>query len=133
MTDVGQPEHKVQERVIKLLADRLGYRYLGNWEYRSGNANVEVELLKQHLKGRGYADTLITKAIAKLRSDASLGGGRGLYDANREVYDPASLRAPTRALARWPRPSTSLTGTSPSTTLRHRRGGHRRRQTHQAP
>ena len=86
MTDVGQPEHKVQERVIKLLADRLGYRYLGNWEYRSGNANVEVELLKQHLKGRGYADTLITKAIAKLRSDASLGGGRGLYEANRDVY-----------------------------------------------
>ena len=86
MTDVGQPERKVQERVIKLLADRLGYHYLGNWEYRSGNANVEVELLRQNLKARGYDDNLINKAIAKLKSDASLGGGRDLYEANRDVY-----------------------------------------------
>ena len=86
MSEVGQPERKVQERVVRLLADRLGYRYLGNWEYRSGNANVEVDLLTQYLKACGYADALITKAVAKLRSDASLGGGRGLYEANRDVY-----------------------------------------------
>src|ERR1700730_17388819 len=86
MSEVGDPERKVQERVIKLLADRLGYRYLGNWEYRSGNSNVEVNLLTQALKARGYADSLITKAVAKLKSDASLGGDRGLYEANRDVY-----------------------------------------------
>lgn len=86
MTDVGQPERKVQEHVIKLLSDRLGYRYLGNWEYRDGNANIEVELLTQNLKGRGYSDNLINRAVAKLQSDASLGGGRDLYEANHDVY-----------------------------------------------
>jgi type I restriction enzyme, R subunit len=86
MTDVGQPERKAQEHIIKLLCDRLGYRYLGNWEYRAGNANVEVELLTQNLKARGYSDNLINRAITKLQSDASLGGGRDLYEANHDVY-----------------------------------------------
>lgn len=69
-----------------LLRDSLGFDYLGNWEYREGNSNVEVELLTQNLRARGYNDTLITKAIDKLKSDASLGGGRDLYEANRDVY-----------------------------------------------
>ena len=64
-----------------------GYDYLGNWEYREGNSNVEVELLTQNLRARGYDDNLINKAIDKLKSDASLGGGRDLYEANRDVYD----------------------------------------------
>ena len=86
MTDVGQKERKAQERVIKLLCDRLSYRYLGNWEQRDNNANVEVDLLTQNLKARGYSDNLINRAIAKLQSDASLGGGRHLYEANHDVY-----------------------------------------------
>ncbi len=69
-----------------LLRDSLGFDYLGNWEYREGNSNVEVELLTQNLRARGYSDTLITKAIDRLKSDASLGGGRDLYEANRDVY-----------------------------------------------
>lgn len=86
MTDVGQPEIMTQDHVIKLFSDHLHYRYLGNWEYRSGNANVEVNLLTGNLKKRGYSDNLITRAIAKLQSDASLGGGRDLYEANQDVY-----------------------------------------------
>jgi type I restriction enzyme R subunit len=86
MTDVGQSERKAQEHVIKLLCDRLGYRYLGNWGHRVGNANVEVEHLTQNLKARGYSDNLINRAVAKLQSDASLGGGRDLYEANHDVY-----------------------------------------------
>ena len=61
--------------------------YLGNWEYRTGNANVETDLLARNLRERGYPDNLIAEAIRKLRSDASLGGGRSLYEANRDVYD----------------------------------------------
>ena len=30
MTNIGQIERKTQNRVIKLLADELGYKYLGN-------------------------------------------------------------------------------------------------------
>lgn len=86
MSDVGQVERKTQDRVVKLFQERLGFDYIGNWEYREGNANVEVELLRQNLKARGYNDNLINKAIDKLKSDASLGGGRDLYEANQDVY-----------------------------------------------
>src|SRR3546814_12825044 len=86
MSNVGQIERKAQEKVIKLFQASLGYQYLGNWEYRDGNANVEVELLTQNLQERGYEDNLISKAILKLTSDASLGGGRDLSEANQDVY-----------------------------------------------
>lgn len=85
MSDVGQPERRAQERVVKLLHERLKYDYLGNWEYRD-NSNIEADLLWQNLKARGYDDNLINKAIDKLKSDASLGGGRDLYEANKDVY-----------------------------------------------
>ncbi|WP_127466463.1 type I restriction endonuclease subunit R [Streptomyces sp. B27] len=86
MSDVGQPERKTQDRVVELFRDSLGYEYLGNWGYRAANSNVDVELLTQNLRARGYSDNLINKAIEKLQSDASLGGGRDLYEANRDVY-----------------------------------------------
>ncbi len=86
MTDVGQVERATQDRVVGLFQQQLGYEYLGNWEYREGNSNIEVELLTANLLARGYGDILINKAIDKLRSDASLGGGRDLYEANRDVY-----------------------------------------------
>ena len=86
MSNVGQIERKAQQKVIKLFKEHLGYDYLGNWEYRDDNSNVEVELLTRNLKARGYSDNLINKAILKLTSDASLGGGRDLYEANQDVY-----------------------------------------------
>jgi len=86
MSNVGQIERKAQEKVIKLLTEQLGFEYLGNWEYRDGNSNIEAELLTQNLRARGYDDKLINKAILKLTSDASLGGGRDLYEANQDVY-----------------------------------------------
>lgn len=87
MSTVGQIERKTQDRVVELFEKKLGYEYLGNWEYRDGNASVEAELLISNLKSRGYDDGLITKAVDKLKSDASLGGGRSLYEANRDVYE----------------------------------------------
>ncbi len=86
MSNVGQVERKTQDRVVELFRDSLGFDYLGNWEYREGNSNVEVELLTQNLRARGYDNNLVNKAIDKLKSDASLGGGRNLYEANRDVY-----------------------------------------------
>jgi type I restriction enzyme R subunit len=85
MSDVGQPERRTQERVIKLLRKRLDFDYLGNWEHRE-NSNVEVDLLGQNLKARGYDDNLISRATDRLKSETSLGGGRDLYEANRDVY-----------------------------------------------
>jgi len=86
MSNVGQIERKTQDRVVALFRDSLGYQYKGNWEKREENSNLEVRLLTQNLRARGYDDILINKAIEKLKSDASLGGGRDLYEANRDVY-----------------------------------------------
>lgn len=86
MSTVGQLERRTQDRIVGLLHDGLHFDYLGNWEARAENSNIETWLLAQNLKARGYTDTLINKAIDKLKSDASLGGGRDLYEANRDVY-----------------------------------------------
>jgi len=86
MSNVGQIERKAQDRVVKLFGEQLGYEYLGNWEYREGNSNVEVGLLTQNLKARAYDDNLITRALDQLGKAASVGAGHDLYEANRDVY-----------------------------------------------
>jgi type I restriction enzyme, R subunit len=85
-SNVGQLERRAQDRVVGLFREPLGYEYLGNWETRLGNSNIEVELLARNLRARGYDDKLINKAVDKLKKDASLGGGRDLYEANRDAY-----------------------------------------------
>lgn len=87
MSDVGQIERLAQDRVVELFRKQLAYEYLGNWEYRENNSNIEQELLVQNLKARGYDDNLITRALDHLGKAASVGGGHDLFEANREVYD----------------------------------------------
>ncbi len=86
MSDVGQPERAAQDRVVRFLRERLGYQYLGDWQYRANNANVEVELLTANLRRRSYSEVLITRAVRELQRAAALGGSRDLFEANREVY-----------------------------------------------
>ncbi|PZS17612.1 MAG: restriction endonuclease subunit R [Pseudonocardiales bacterium] len=86
MSDVGQIERKAQDRVVKLFRDQLGYEYLGNWEYREANSNVEVGLLRQNLAARDYDENLITRTLDQLGKAASVGAGHDLYEANRDVY-----------------------------------------------
>ncbi len=42
MSNIGKPERETQNRVIALLHDELGYRYLGNWSDRANNSNIVV-------------------------------------------------------------------------------------------
>jgi type I restriction enzyme R subunit len=86
MSAVGQPERKTQDRVVRLLNEQLGYQYLGNWKGRAGTSNIEVALLAQNLRAHGYDDNLINKAIDALKKAAAIGAGRGLYEANHDVY-----------------------------------------------
>jgi type I restriction enzyme, R subunit len=87
LNQIGEPERATQNRVIKLFSDkdRLGYEYLGNWEYREGNSNIEVEYLTKFLRGKGYSEVLITKAIYELQNTAS-NKQDDLYDLNKKVY-----------------------------------------------
>ena len=82
---VGQLERVTQNRVVALFRDELGYKYLGNWEDRAGNSNIEADLLRDYLSGRGYSETLITRAIREL-TNAAGDQSKSLYDINKEVY-----------------------------------------------
>ncbi len=85
MTQVGQIERKTQNRIVKLFHDQLHYNYLGNWEDREDNANIEEPYLRPYLKRQGYNDTLIDKALDRLRIAAN-NAERSLYENNKEVY-----------------------------------------------
>jgi type I restriction enzyme R subunit len=86
MSEVGDNERITQERIIGLFRDQLGYTYLGNWETRQGNSNIEEELLRHYLKNKkGYSDTLINKALYELTTTAN-NLSDGLYTSNKKVY-----------------------------------------------
>ena len=86
MSTVGQRERKTQNRVVKLFCDTLKYGYLGNWEERDNNRNIETELLRAWLKQQGHAETLITKVLYDLEKAAG-DTSQSLYDRNRAVYE----------------------------------------------
>ncbi|MEJ5223710.1 MAG: HsdR family type I site-specific deoxyribonuclease, partial [Anaerolineales bacterium] len=80
------PERVIQNRVIRLMRESLGYEYLGNWMDRPGNSNIEENLLTAWLKKRGEDEALFPRVLHELRRAAALGEGRNLYEANRAVY-----------------------------------------------
>lgn len=82
---VGKPERVTQNRVVALFLDELDYHYLGNWEYREGNSNIEEGLLTDYLRRCGYTPAQIAKTVHELRSEAD-NHSRSLYDNNRAVY-----------------------------------------------
>lgn len=84
-TNVGQIERKTQNRVVSLFRDRLGYDYLGNWEDREENNNVEEVYLRPFLMRAGHSDVLIDKAIETLKKSANR-PQLSLFELNKETY-----------------------------------------------
>lgn len=52
MSNVDYIERLTQNRVVRFFTDALGYRYIGNWQYRTDNKNIERDILEQWLKKR---------------------------------------------------------------------------------
>jgi type I restriction enzyme, R subunit len=71
MSNIGQSERVTQNRVIALFRDELGYNYLGNWQDRPNNSNIEESLLTKYLNSSGYTDAQIAKALYELRTAAT--------------------------------------------------------------
>jgi len=85
MGNVGDIERITQKRVVKLFKEKLGYTYLGNWEDRQNNRNIEEALLTSYLTKKGYNQTLITKALYELGVAAN-NYNESLYTNNKNVY-----------------------------------------------
>jgi len=85
MGNVGDIERITQNRVVKLFKEKLNYSYLGNWEDRANNRNIEEALLTSYLTKKGYNQTLITKALYELGVAAN-NYNESLYTNNKNVY-----------------------------------------------
>ncbi|HEY9772140.1 MAG TPA: HsdR family type I site-specific deoxyribonuclease [Coleofasciculaceae cyanobacterium] len=85
MSEVGVLERVTQNRVVKLFQRQLQYRYLGNWQDRPNDSNIEEDILREYLTKQGYSPTLIDKALYELKKPAT-DQTKSLYDINQEVY-----------------------------------------------
>lgn len=83
---VGEREKRTQQRVIAFLTEAMGHTYLGHWQDRADNSNIEEQLLSDWLSMQGHSNSMVPKALEKLRRAVAVGGSKTLYDANKEVY-----------------------------------------------
>ena len=86
MHTIGDTERRTQGRLITFFQDALGYTYLGDWQSRANNSNIDKALLTDWLSTQGHNDRIIKKGQDKLKRAADVGGIKTLYDANRKVY-----------------------------------------------
>ena len=86
MSTVGEREIRTQERVVAFFRDVLGYTYLGHWQDREDNSNIDKERLTDWLRSRGHDDGIIGKVLYELRRSSALSSSRPLVEANRAVY-----------------------------------------------
>ena len=85
MNTVGQRERAVQNRVINLFINALGYSYLGDWHDRTENANIEEGLLKSFLTRQGVSPALIDRAMYEINRVVG-NQANSLYDVNKAFY-----------------------------------------------
>ncbi len=85
MTEFGKPERHTQNRIIQLFQDELGYAYLGNWEDREGNSNIEESLLSKYLRKQGNPEDAIRRAVYELQTTAN-NPNNSLYTNNKNAY-----------------------------------------------
>lgn len=86
MNNVNELEIKTQERILhKIFEGKLDYIYLGNFEDRENNSNIEEELLLKFLVKK-YPEEIAKKAIIELKKVAH-NESKSLYEVNKEVYE----------------------------------------------
>ncbi len=86
MTKIGQKERATQNRVVTLFQQKLDYDYFGDWQDRADNSNIEEGYLRGWLSKQGNEGGVITNAIRQFKQAATMGDGKKLYHANKDVY-----------------------------------------------
>lgn len=83
---IGEPERPVQNRVLALFKEKLKYEYLGNYEYRTCNRNIESKLLFDYLMStQKWSKDEAKRAITKLEKEAYC-TPQNMQEKNEKVY-----------------------------------------------
>ncbi len=83
---IGEPERSVQNRLLALFKEKLKYEYLGNYEYRTCNRNIESKLLFDYLMStQKWSKNEAKRAITKLGKEAYC-TPQNMQEKNEKVY-----------------------------------------------
>lgn len=83
---IGEPERSVQNRLLALFKEKLKYEYLGNYEYRTCNRNIERKLLFDYLMStKKWSEDEANRAISKLEKEAYC-TPQNMQEKNEKVY-----------------------------------------------
>lgn len=83
---IGEPERPVQNRVLALFKEKLKYEYLGNYEYRTCNRNIERKFLFDYLMStKKWSKDEAKRAITKLEKEAYC-TPQNMQEKNEKVY-----------------------------------------------
>ena len=83
---IGEPERSVQNRLVALFKEKLKYEYLGNYEYRTCNRNIERKLLFDYLMStQKWSKDEAKRAITKLEKEAYC-TLQNMQEKNEKVY-----------------------------------------------
>ena len=83
---IGEPERSVQNRLLALFKEKLKYEYLGNYEYRTCNRNIERKLLFDYLMStKKWSRDEAKRAITKLEKEAYC-TPQNMQEKNEKVY-----------------------------------------------
>ena len=77
-------EAHTQQQVIAVLKT-LGFTYIGNWQHRENNSNIEPEYLNEFLSSQGHSSAEISKVYDELNKVLS-NKQDGLYEVNKAFY-----------------------------------------------
>lgn len=83
---IGEPERPVQNRLLALFKEKLKYEYLGNYEYRTCNRNIERKLLFDYLMStKKWSGDEAKRAISILEKEAYC-TPQNMQEKNEKVY-----------------------------------------------
>lgn len=83
---IGEPERSVQNRLLALFKEKLKYEYLGNYEYRTCNRNIESKLLFDYLMStKKWSGDEAKRVIAILEKEAYC-TPQNMQEKNEKVY-----------------------------------------------